>query len=67
MPRRRKNYDPKKDQLIKDFLEYFKPESAREVQESLADLLGGTFENMLNAELENHLDTVKCYVKLTTD
>ena len=58
MARRRKNYDPKKQKLIADFLEYYKPESIQEVQEALTELLGGTFENMLSTELEEHLETV---------
>lgn len=59
MPRKRKERDERREQVIKDFLEYYKPESAEEIQECLRDLLGGTFESFLKAELQNHLETEK--------
>ena len=59
MPRRRKERDPRREQVIKDFIDYYKPETAQDIQECLKDLLGGTFESFLKAELENHIEEEK--------
>lgn len=59
MPRKRKERGPRREQVIKDFIEYYKPESAQDIQECLKDLLGGTFESFLKAELEGHISEEK--------
>ena len=37
-------------------IEEYQPETVQDLQEALKDLLGGTMEQMLKAELDEHLD-----------
>ena len=46
--RRKKKYNSK-------FIEEYDIQTAEDIQDALKDLLGGTIENMLKAELDNHL------------
>ena len=50
---------PKKDQKQKEakmLIEEYQPQSAQDIQEALKDLLGDTMEELLKAELDEHLD-----------
>jgi len=46
---------PEKKNLITDLLSVYEVETAEDVQEALKDLLGGTLEEMLKAEMTDHL------------
>ena len=49
----------KKDQKQKEakmLIEEYQPQSAQDIQEALKDLLGDTMEELLKAELDEHLD-----------
>ena len=49
---------PKKDQKQKEakmLIEEYQPQSAQDIQEALKDLLGDTMEELLKAELDQHL------------
>ena len=37
-------------------IEEYQPQSAQDIQEALKDLLGDTMEELLKAELDEHLD-----------
>lgn len=50
---------PKKDHKQKEakmLIEEYQPQSAQDIQEALKDLLGDTMEELLKAELDEHLD-----------
>ena len=46
---------PEKKNLITDLLSVYEVETAEDVQEALKDLLGGTLEELLQAEMTDHL------------
>ena len=54
MSRKREMSESKKN-LIGSLIEMYNIETAEDIQEALKDLLGGTIENMLESELEEHL------------
>ena len=56
MARKRKLNENKKN-IIASLIEEYDIQTAADVQEALKDLLGGTIQEMMEAELENHL----CY------
>lgn len=54
MARRRKLSEGKKN-IIAELIEEYDIKTANDIQEALKDLLGGTIQEMLEAELDNHL------------
>jgi len=46
---------PEKKNLITDLLSVYEVETAEDIQEALKDLLGGTLEELLQAEMTDHL------------
>ena len=54
MARRRKMSEGKKN-IIAGLIEEYNIQSAADIQEALKDLLGGTIQEMLEAELDEHL------------
>ena len=54
MPRRRP--ETKRSKIAKMLIEEYQPQSAQDIQEALKDLLGDTMEELLKAELDEHLD-----------
>ena len=54
MARRRKMSEGKKN-IIAGLIEEYNIQSAEDIQEALKDLLGGTIQEMLEAELDEHL------------
>lgn len=44
-----------KRNIIASLIEEYDIKSAEDIQDALKDLLGGTIENILKAELDNHL------------
>ena len=54
MSRKREMSESKRN-LIGSLIEMYNIETAEDIQEALKDLLGGTIENMLESELEEHL------------
>jgi len=52
----RKRPERKNAMLIKAILESYQPETAQDVQEALKDLTADLMEEMLMAELDDHLD-----------
>ena len=54
MARRRKMSEGKKN-IIAGLIEEYNVQSAEDIQEALKDLLGGTIQEMLEAELDEHL------------
>ena len=54
MARRRKMSERKKN-IITGLIEEYNIQSAEDIQEALKDLLGGTIQEMLEAELDEHL------------
>lgn len=55
MARRRKLTEGKKN-IIAGLISEYNIQTANDIQEALKDLLGGTIQEMLEAELDNHLD-----------
>lgn len=51
--------DPRLMKLARQFVEIYKLASADDVYDGLKEMLGGTIESMLEAEMENHLDYPK--------
>ena len=51
----RRKRDPKKQELIKQLVSEYGVESIADIQNALKDLLGGTIEELLQAEINNHL------------
>ncbi|EEI83670.1 transposase, Mutator family [Anaerococcus tetradius ATCC 35098] len=54
MPRKRP--ETKRSKIAKMLIEEYQPQSAQDIQEALKDLLGDTMEELLKAELDEHLD-----------
>lgn len=54
MPRKRP--ETKRINIAKMLIEEYQPQSAQDIQETLKDLLGETMEELLKAELDEHLD-----------
>ena len=54
MPRKRPK--TKLNKISKMLIEEYQPETVQDLQEALKDLLGDTMEQMLKAELDEHLD-----------
>ena len=52
----RKRPERKNSDLIKAILKSYEPETAQDIQEALKDLTADLMEEMLMAELDNHLD-----------
>ena len=52
----RKGPETKRSKMSKILIEVYQPQSAQDVQEALKDLLGDTTEELLEAELDEHLD-----------
>ena len=44
-----------KRKIIRQLLEEYEIVSAKDIQEALKDLLGGTIKEMMKAEMDNHL------------
>lgn len=55
MARRRKLTEGKKN-IIAGLISEYNIQTANDIQEALKDLLGGTIQEMLEAELDNYLD-----------
>ena len=51
----RKRPETKRSKIAKMLIEEYQPQSAQDIQEALKDLLGDTMEQMLKAELYEHL------------
>jgi transposase-like protein len=47
--------DPRLMELAKQFLEIYEPTSTGDVYDGLKEMLGGTIESMLEAEMDDHL------------
>ena len=54
MPRKRP--ETKRSKIAKMLIEEYRPKSSQDIQEALKDLLGDTMEELLKAELDEHLD-----------
>ena len=54
MPRKRP--ETKRSKIAKMLIEEYQPQNAQDIQEALKDLLGDTMEELLKAELDEHLD-----------
>ena len=54
MPRKRPG--TKRSKIAKMLIEEYQPKSSQDIQEALKDLLGDTMEELLKAELDEHLD-----------
>lgn len=54
MTKRREMNNQKKN-IIESLIEMYDIQSAEDIQDALKDLLGGTIENMLEAEMDEHL------------
>ncbi len=52
----RKRPESKNSQLLKLIRETYQPETTQDIQNALKDLTSGLIEEMLKAELDNHLD-----------
>jgi len=48
-------WDPRLMELAKQFLEIYEPTSTGDVYDGLKEMLGGTIESMLEAEMDDHL------------
>lgn len=55
MGKRKEKFSEGKRNIIASLIEEYDIQSAEDIQDALKDLLGGTIENMLKAELDNHL------------
>ena len=55
MPRKRPE-TTKRSKIAKMLIEEYQPKSSQDIQEALKDLLGDTMEELLKAELDQHLD-----------
>ena len=53
MPRKRP--ETKRSKIAKMLIEEYEPQSVQDIQEALKDLLGDTMEELLKAELDEHL------------
>lgn len=54
MPRKRP--ETRRSKIAKMLIEEYQPQSAQDIQEALKDLLGDTMQELLKAELDEHLD-----------
>ena len=54
MPRKRP--ETKRSKIAKMLIEEYQPKSSQDIQEALKDLLSDTMEELLKAELDEHLD-----------
>ena len=54
MPRKRP--ETKRSKIEKMLIEEYQPQSAQDIQEALKDILCDTMEDLLKAELDEHLD-----------
>ncbi len=52
----RKRPETRRSKMARMLIEEYQPESIQDIQEALKDLLGGAMEDMLKAELDEHLD-----------
>ena len=52
---RRKKMDENKANLISELIEMYDIKNANDIQDALKDLLGGTIQTMMEAELDDHL------------
>jgi len=65
---RQRKLSPERKELIQGLLSHYKPEDAQDVQAMLRDLLGDTLQQMLEAEMDDHLGYTKYdYKNKTTD
>lgn len=55
MGKRKEKLSEGKRNIIASLIEEYDIQTAEDIQDALKDLLGGTIENMLKAELDNHL------------
>ena len=55
MRKRKERLSEGKKNIIADLIKEYDIQSAEDIQDALKDLLGGTIESMLAAELDNHL------------
>ncbi|GAA0765117.1 hypothetical protein GCM10008908_01170 [Clostridium subterminale] len=55
MGKRKERLSVGKKNIITDLIREYDIQSAEDIQEALKDILGGTIESMLAAELDNHL------------
>ena len=55
MAKRKERLTEGKKNIIASLIEEYDIQTAEDIQEALKDLLGGTIESMLKAELDNHL------------
>ncbi|MDY4251243.1 IS256 family transposase [Clostridium sp.] len=55
MRKRKERLSERKKNIITDLIKEYDIQSAEDIQDALKDLLGGTIERMLAAELDNHL------------
>lgn len=55
MRKRKERLSEGKKNIIADLIKEYDIQSAEDIQDTLKDLLGGTIESMLTAELDNHL------------
>lgn len=55
MGKRKEKLSEGKRNIIASLIEEYDIKSAEDIQDALKDLLGGTIENMLKADLDNHI------------
>ena len=55
MRKRKERMSEEKKNIIAALLQEYDIQSAEDIQDALKDLLGGTIESMLEAELDDHL------------
>ena len=55
MGKRRERLNEGKKNIIAQLIQEYDIHTAEDIQDALKDLLGGTIESMLTAELDNHL------------
>jgi len=55
MAKRKSNFSEGKQNIIKALLNEYDIQSVEDIQDALKDLLGGTIQSMLEAEMDNHL------------
>lgn len=55
MARRKSDFSEGKQNIISALLQEYDIQSADDIQDALKDLLGGTIQSMMEAELDNHL------------
>lgn len=53
---RRRNFTEGKKNIIAGLISEYNIQTANDIQETLKDLLGGTIQEILKAELDNHLE-----------